>query len=214
VTTLLLIRHASTASTGARLGGRTDTPLSEEGRAQARDLAQRVAEAPLKAVYASPLPRAMETARVVAEPHGLDVRECPGVIEADYGAWTDRPLAQLARTKRWRVVQGQPSLVAFPEGETIRAMQARAADAVEALVAEHPRDAVAVVSHADVIKAVVAFYVGQPLDCFQRLQVAPASVTVLALEQGGVPALVRLNDDGPLSADRFRRPRGQRKGQR
>jgi probable phosphomutase (TIGR03848 family) len=214
VTTLLLIRHATTAATGKRLGGRTDASLDDAGRAQAAAAAERLAEVPLKAVYASPLRRSRETAEALAAPRGLDVGVCEGVNEVDYGAWTDRPLKQLARTKQWGVVQAHPSLVAFPDGETIRAMQARAADAVEALVAAHRRDAIAVVTHGDVIKALVAFYVGQPLDCFQRLHIAPASVTVLQLAPGGRPVLVRLGDDGPLTADRFRRPPAQPRGGR
>lgn len=214
MTTLLLIRHATTAATGKRLGGHTDTSLDEGGTAQAERAAERLAEVPLKAVYASPLPRATETAGIIARRRGLDVTPCEGVVEVDYGRWTDRPLTQVARTKQWGVIQSHPSLVAFPDGETIRAMQTRAADAVEALVRTHRRDAIAVVSHADVIKALVAFYLGQPLDCFQRLHIAPASVTMLALEPGGRPLLLRLNDDGPLSAERFRRRtgRGSRRG--
>ncbi len=100
----------------------------------------------------------------------------------------------------------------FPEGETIRAAQLRAVEAVEHLVARHPRRLVAAVTHADVIKTVVAFYVGQPLDLFQRLHVSPASVTILQLSPGGSPALLRFNDDGPLTADRFRQPRSTTKG--
>lgn len=212
MTTLLLIRHATTAATGRRLGGRTDAPLDAAGRAQAEAAAQRLADVPLRAVYASPLRRSVETAEVIAAGHRLAVRPCPGVIEVDYGRWTDRPLGQVARTKQWGVIQAYPSLVAFAEGESIRAMQLRAVDTVEALVAAHRRDTVAVVSHADVIKALVAFYVSLPLDAFQRLEVAPASVSVLRLAPGSRPALLRLNDDGPLAAARFRRPRSARKG--
>jgi probable phosphomutase (TIGR03848 family) len=210
VTTLLLIRHATTAATGKRLGGRTDAALDAAGRAQAEAAAARLADVPLKAVYSSPLRRTRETAELVAARRGLAVLPCEGVIEVDYGGWTDRPLGQLARTKRWGVIQARPSLVSFPEGETIRGMQARAVDAVEALVAAHPGDAIAVVSHADVIKALVAFYVGQPLDCFQRLHVGPASVTVLQLGRGAQPLLLRLGDDGPLEAARFHPPRRSR----
>lgn len=215
MTALLLIRHATTAATGTRLGGRTDAPLGEAGRAQAEATARRLADVPLRAVYSSPLPRAAETAEIVAAAHGLAVRSCDGVIEVDYGRWTDRSLKQVARTKQWNVVQSRPSLVAFPAGETIRGMQLRAADAVEDIVAHHRRDAVAVVSHGDVIKALVAFYLGLPLDLFQRLHIAPASVTVLRLAPGGRPALERLNDDGPLTRQRFTPPqRTARKGAR
>ena len=206
MTTLLLIRHATTATTGKRLGGRTETPLDDGGRREAEALAGRLAEVPMKALYASPLRRTMETAAAVGARLGLDARPCDGVIEVDYGSWTDRPLKQLARTKQWQVVQSTPSLVAFPGGETLRAMQARAVDAVDGLVAAHRREVIGVVTHADVVKALVAFYLGQPLDCFQRLHVATASVTMLQLEPGGRPMLLRLNDDGPLAAERFRGP--------
>lgn len=213
MTTLLLVRHATTAATGRRLGGRTEAALDARGRQQAQAVGERLADVPLAAVYSSPLPRTLETAECVAAPHGLTVRACEGINEVDYGEWTDRPLGQLARTKRWGVIQAQPSLVGFPGGETIRAAQLRAADAVEAVIARHPRRPVALVSHGDVIKALTAFYLGLPLDLFQRLHVGPASVTVLELAPGGRPALVRLGDDGPLTAARFRRP-GQRKGRR
>ncbi len=159
---------------------------------------------PLKAVYASPLARTMETAAAVAAPHRLKVRPVE-LLEVEYGRWTDRPLRPLFKHKLWPVIQARPSLVRFPGGETIHQAQLRAVDAVEEVIARHRRD-VAAVTHADVIKAVVAFYLGQPLDLFQRLVVSPASVTVLLLGDGTQPALVRFNDDGPLTADRFARP--------
>lgn len=212
MTTLLLIRHATTAATGKRLGGRTEASLDDRGRAQAHATAERLGDLPVKAVYASPLARTRETADIVAGSHGLDVAVDDGLLEVEYGRWTDRPLKQVARTKLWPVIQARPSLVRFPDGETIRAATLRAVDALEEIVARHPRDLVAAVTHADVIKAVVAFYIGQPLDLFQRLHISPASVTILALSRGGQPMLLRFNDDGPLTADRFRRPRTQKKG--
>ena len=201
MTTLVLVRHATTASTGKRLGGRTDAPLDDAGRQQAEATAQRLAATSLKAVYASPLPRTLQTAEIVAAPHGLTVQADEGLLEVEYGDWTDRPLQPLTRTKKWPVIQARPSLVTFPDGESIREAQLRAVGAVEAIVGRHPRATVAVVSHADVIKAVVSFYIGQPLDLFQRLHVSPASVSVLQLSAtGGQPVLVRFNDDGPLAS--------------
>jgi probable phosphomutase (TIGR03848 family) len=205
VTTLLLIRHATTASTGQRLGGRTETSLDAKGRDQAKATAERLADVPLRAVYASPLARSMETAEIVAEPHNLPVLPVEGLLEIEYGRWTDRPLKPLVRSKLWPVIQMRPSLVRFPEGETIREAQVRAVDALEALVAKHRTTVIAAVTHADVIKAVVAFYLGQPLDLFQRLMVSPASVTALSLGPGAQPALLRFNDDGPLTRERFNR---------
>lgn len=213
MTTLLLIRHGVTDATGRRLGGRTDAPLNEAGRAQARAAGERVAALPVRAVYASPLRRAWETAELVARACRRTPVRADGLVEVEYGRWTDRPLRDVARTKQWEVVQHRPSLVAFPEGETLRGVQQRAVDTVEALVAAHRREVIAAVSHADVIKAVVAFYLGMPLDLFQRLVVTPASVTVLELGPGARPALLRLGDDGPLDPAAFRRP-PRRRGRR
>ena len=213
MTTLVLVRHATTAATGKRLGGRTTAQLDEAGRAQAQAAAERLAALPLKAIYASPLPRTAETAELVAAPHRLEVRHDDGLLEVEYGEWTDRPLKPLTRTKRWPVIQQRPSLVGFPGGETIRGAQLRAVDAIERIVARHPKSAVAVVTHADPIKAVVSFYLGQPLDLFQRLVVSPASATVLHLSaQGGQPALLRFNDDGPMTAPRKPPPRRTTRG--
>lgn len=210
MTTFLLIRHATTAATGKRLGGRTEARLDARGREQAAELGQRLAELRLRAVYASPLPRTRETAAEVAAHHGLEVGESPGLLEMEYGQWTDRPLASLARTKRWQAVQQRPSRVTFPDGESLRAAQIRAVDALEELAGRHRRGLVAAVTHADVIKLVTAFVIGQPLDLFQRIEVAPASVTVLELPAEGPARLVRLNDDGPLPV-RLAAPSGGRR---
>jgi len=201
VTTLVLVRHGKTPATGKRLGGHTQASLSDEGREEARAAAGRIAELPLAAVYASPLPRAWETAELVAEPSGQPVSRADGLIEVDFGEWTDRELARLAKLDYWRVVQNQPSRVTFPGGESLRGAQIRAVDACEDLVAAHPNGIVAAVSHADVIKLVVAFYAGIPMDNFQRLGASTASTSVVSIPaDGGRPAIGRLNDDGPLQA--------------
>jgi probable phosphoglycerate mutase len=207
VTTLVLVRHGVTDATGRRLGGRTQAALSDVGRAQARAAGERLAALPVRAVYASPLARTWQTAELVGEAVGREPVACDGLLEVEYGRWTDRSLASVARTKMWPVIQARPSLASFPDGETIRGAQVRAADAVEALVGRHRRSVIVAVSHADVIKALVAFYLSLPLDAFQRLHVTPGSVTVLSLSPGGRPTLVRFNDDGPLRSDDFRPPR-------
>ena len=199
--TLVLVRHATTAATGKRLGGWTPgVHLDAPGVAQAEATAGRLADQPVTAVYASPLERTQETAASVAEPHGLEVRTRRGLGEVDYGDWTNKPLGQLRRRKAWEIVQRTPSRMQFPGGESIRAAQARVVDETEALAAEHAGETIVCVSHADVIKAVVAHHLGMPLDAFQRLVIAPASVTVLHLPDGGHPLLVRFNDTGPMTA--------------
>jgi probable phosphomutase (TIGR03848 family) len=192
---LLLLRHAVTEHTGNRLSGwMPGLHLSEAGRAQAQALAERLGPVAVDAVYASPLERCQETAAVVAGAKGLKVETLEDVGEVRYGDWTGRTLKELGKEPLWRVVQATPSAARFPEGESLFEMQARAVLATERLREAHPKQTVAVCSHADVIKALVCHYLGMHLDLFQRVVVGPASVTAIGF--GPVPYLLRLNDTG------------------
>ena len=192
---LLLLRHASTEQTGKRLSGWTPgIHLSERGVREAQALAERLAPLEIHAVYSSPLERCLETAAAVAEPRGLKVETVEDVGEVRYGEWTGRELSELAKHELWRLVQLHPSGARFPEGESILEMQTRAVLACERLRSGHPGETVAVCSHADVIKAVTAHYLGMHLDLFQRLAVGTASVTALGF--GPLPHLLRLNSVG------------------
>ncbi len=197
-TRLVLVRHGVTVQTGGMLSGRLpNIDLTDEGRAQARRAGERLAPLPVVAVYASPIERTMQTAELVAEPHALDVIVCDGVIEAEYGDWSGQKLSDLAKTDEWRVVQAAPSRAQFPNGESLRAMQARMVAALDALVAAHSHETIVVVSHADPIKAAIAHYTGVHLDLFQRLHVSPASATVFDFHPYGV-MMVKYNDTGSL----------------
>jgi probable phosphomutase (TIGR03848 family) len=192
---LLLLRHATTDHTGKRLSGWTPgIHLGSKGLEEARALAERLAPVELHAIYSSPLERCQETAAAVADGRGLKVSTVEDLGEVRYGDWTGKELGELAKTDLWRTVQFHPSGARFPEGESLHEMQTRAVAACERLRADHPDQTVAACSHADVIKAVVAHYLGMHLDLFQRLVVTPASVTALGF--GPVPYLLRLNDSG------------------
>ena len=211
---LLLLRHAVTDHTGARLSGwMPGLHLTEQGREQAEALAGRLAPVPVDALYASPLERCQETAAVLAKARGLEMSTLQDLGEVRYGDWTGRTIKELAKEPLWKVVQATPSAARFPDGESLYEMQARAVLAVERLRGAHPGQTVAVCSHADVIKAVVCHYLGMHLDLFQRVVVSPASVTAIAF--GPVPYLVRLNDTGgnadlaPPKRARRRRKRGE-----
>ena len=201
--TLVLLRHATTRTTGKRLGGRKPGfHLDDRGRGQAEAAARRLAQLPVAAVYTSPLERTRETAAPVARAHGLRPRIERGLLEVDYGDWTDLPLAQLRRRALWRTIQQAPSRVTFPGGESIRAAQQRVVEATERLAAAHVGETIVLVSHADVIKAAIAHHRGMGLDLFQRLVISPASSSVLVLPDGGAPALVTMNDTSdPASSD-------------
>jgi len=197
-THLVLVRHAVTAQTGPLLSGRTPgIDLSDEGRAQAEALGVRMAGLPVDVVYASPIERTTQTAEAIARHHDLDVRRLDGVLEADYGEWTGGKIADLAKTDLWKLVQRTPSRVTFPGGEAMATMQTRMVGALEAVVADHPGQLVVVVSHADPIKAAIAHFTGVHLDLFQRIVVAPASVTAFAFGHHGV-VMIKCNDTGGL----------------
>lgn len=194
---LILIRHAENDYVKkARMAGRLPgVHLNERGKAQAQALAQKLADAPIKAIYSSPLERAIETAAPLAEALKLEVQIRPGLLETDVGEWTGQTLKSLRRLKVWRTVQAAPSLFRFPGGESFAETQHRICREIEAICAEHgPKDLIACVTHADPIKLAAAYYLGLPLDNFQRLAVAPASMTVLSIGETS-SQLINLNYD-------------------
>lgn len=201
MTRLLLIRHAPTPETGTKLTGRLPgVSLGETGIAVAKATSERLAAVKVKAIYSSPIERTWETAIEVARPHQLKPIKHNGFIEVDYGNWSGRTLKSLYKLKAWRTVQLTPSRMVFPGGESIAGAQARAVRACEELAAKHNKDTIAVVSHSDIIKSIVAHYLGSPLDQFQRIGTNPGSVTVLDLPAGGVPRVVAVNTNGdPLT---------------
>ncbi len=182
--TILLIRHAENEYVKkGRLAGRLPgVHLNQKGRQQAQALAERLKEKPIRAVYASPLARTMETAAPLAAALNLDVRAHDGLLEMDFGDWQDKTLKQLRRRKLWRIVQQTPSRMRFPNGESFTEAQGRMVNALEELSREHgPKELIACVSHSDCIKLAVAYYLGAHIDLFQRIMIAPASITTLHL---------------------------------
>ncbi|GAA4837570.1 histidine phosphatase family protein [Garicola koreensis] len=186
--TVILVRHGrTTANAAGVLAGRADgVSLDQTGREQAALTGDRLAAVPLVAVVSSPLERCQQTAQHILErqagtPHApteLDLTEC------DYGQWQGRALTELASEKLWPLVQSQPSAVVFPDGEAMAGMQARSVAAIRrhdaAVEAEHGPEAVwAAVSHGDIIKSVLADAFGMHLDLFQRINVGPASVSIV-----------------------------------
>ncbi len=201
---VLLVRHGLTPTTGKILPGRAPgLHLSAEGEAQAEGVAERIAEASgdgpggPKAVYASPLERTTETARPIARRLGLRVRSERGLLECDFGSWTGARLSTLARRPEWQQVQRWPSGFRFPGGESFLEMQARMAATIRRLAGQHAGETIIAVSHADPIKAAVASAAGTPLDLFQRLTVAPCSVTAVAY--GSTPHVLTVNSTASLA---------------
>jgi probable phosphomutase (TIGR03848 family) len=193
MTTFFLVRHAVTEHTGKRLSGWMEgISLTEEGRGQAEAVADSLADTTFEAIYSSPIARTLETATAIAARHDLRVQTKRDLGEVEYGGWTNRPLRSLMRTKLWSTVQRWPSAARFPEGESLREVQVRVLAEIEKIAAEHPKGKVCCVSHGDVIKLIVAHYMGVHIDLFQRLVIAPASISVVSLSERG-PMIMSLN---------------------
>lgn len=216
--TLILIRHGrSTANTSGVLAGWSPgVTLDERGVAQAAGLPERLAELPLAAAVCSPLPRCQDTlAPLLAARPEIAVHTDERIGECHYGDWTGRKLAELADEPMMEVVQRHPAAAEFPGpgGETMRAMQARAVDAVRdwnaRIAAEHGEDALYVMcSHGDIIKSLVADALAMHLDLFQRISVEPCSITAVRYTRLR-PFLLRLGDTGNLAGLAPRTDEGQ-----
>jgi len=194
-TTVLLIRHGENEWTSSnKLAGRTpNIHLNEYGRQQAEALGQRLAEVKLDAIYASPLERTVETAKAIARHHSVDIQTHEGLLEVDYGEWTGEKIKKLSKDPRWPIVQFYPSGAGFPGGETMYGMQTRFVQEINQLVVKHPGQTIAVVGHADLIKAAVAHYLGMHFDLFQRIVISTTSITTLMFTPMG-PRVVCVND--------------------
>ena len=199
--TLFLVRHGLTAQTGRILYGQTGgIDLDDRGRAQAAQLADRFAPVKLTAIYSSPLERCVQTVEQLAAAQRLPVVATSGLIEMDAGRWTGRTLPQLRRTKLWKTVQESPSTFRFPDGEAFVDAQRRAVAEVERIARRHRRGRVAVATHGDIVRIVLAHFAGTPLDEFQRIVIDAASVSVIAVD-GHRARMLLVNDTGGL--DRF-----------
>jgi probable phosphomutase (TIGR03848 family) len=196
---VLLIRHGRTAANarGVLAGRAPGVSLDAEGRRQARSLGRRLRHVPLAVLVHSPLERCAQTAAgILAErTDAVPVREDVRLVECDYGAWSGRQLSELAREPLWAQVQAQPSSVVFPQGESMASMAARAVAATRDHAARHPDGVVALVSHGDVLKAVLSDALGQPFDEFQRIVLGPGSLSAVAYGRDR-PMVLSMNDTG------------------
>jgi probable phosphomutase (TIGR03848 family) len=220
VATVILVRHGRTsANASGVLAGRTaGVRLDDTGVAQAARTAERLAVVPLVAVVTSPLERCRQTARAILRAQEGEPTTAAehGIIECDYGTWQGRSLRDVAKEPLWKTVQTQPSAVAFPDGETMTAMQARAVNAVRRLDARHeaehgPGAVWVAVSHGDIIKSVLADALGMHLDLFQRLHVDPASVSIVRYTESRPYVMATNTHAGDLSWLKAAAKQGSRK---
>ncbi|MDI3313871.1 MAG: histidine phosphatase family protein [Mycobacterium sp.] len=184
--TVILLRHCrSVCNTAHILAGRSaGVDLDDTGRQQAAELVDRIGGLPIRAVVCSPLLRCRRTVEPLTDALGLELVVDERLAEVDYGEWTGRTIAELAREPLWAVVQTHPSAVVFPGGEGLAQVQSRAVATVrehDRLLADQhgPNTLWLACTHGDVIKALIADALGMHLDSFQRVTVDPGSVSVI-----------------------------------
>jgi probable phosphomutase (TIGR03848 family) len=198
MTKFLLIRHATNDTVGKRLAGRmAGLSLNEAGRAQAHHLAGRLAGLPIAAIYSSPLERAVETAKPMAEVLHLEPVICDDFLEIEFGEWTNGAFEELGQQPQFQRFNSFRSNTRIPGGELMPEAQLRMVTGLEKLRLRHQQETVAVISHADLIKAAVAYYAGIHLDMFQRIEISPASVSIIEISDDVVRILV-VNDTGGI----------------
>lgn len=188
---MLLARHGSHAEVGTVLSGRSEIGLSDRGRAEAARLADRLSGTALAAVQSSPRRRARETAEIVADGRGLTVEIVDALDEIDFGDWSGRSFAALGDDPAWRAWNAARATSATPAGETMASATARAVRHIQAI--DGASGPVLCVSHCDVIRGVVAHYLGLGFDSLFAFDIDPASLTTLALHDGA-PRVVALNE--------------------
>lgn len=176
---LVLVRHGrSEANARQVLAGRAPgVELDAVGRAQAEALREPFAGLEISASYHSPMLRCLQTAQFA----GLNpVAALEGLNECDYGEWTNRPLSELAGEPLWKEIQQRPSDAEFPGGESMARMNRRILDTGSELRARHAGGQIVVaVTHGDPIKALLADALAMDFDQFQRIHVAPGSVSIV-----------------------------------
>lgn len=190
MTEFLLIRHATCDPVGVAIAGRAPgVSLNERGRREAESVADLLSTRSIDAVYTSPLERARETADAIARRQGLETYDHDAFAEIDFGDWTGRTLESLDADPRWHRFNTFRSATRIPGGELVTEAQLRAVRGLDKLRCAHPSGTVAVVTHADVIRATLAYYLGMPIDLMLRLEITPASVSTIRLDDAFVQIL-------------------------
>ncbi len=197
-TTVLLIRHGDNDFAGHTLVGWTpDIHLNDSGRWQAERLPERLARAPIRAIYSSPLERTLETAAPLAHRLGLQVRICEALGEVHFGDWTRRTIRELEPDPLWQRFNAQRSSTRIPGGESMLEIQSRMVAACEGFRRDHPDSVIAAFSHGDPIRAVLMHYLAMPLDFIHRLEIQTAAVSVIEFHDWG-PVVLHVNHTGEL----------------
>ncbi len=186
MTIIHLIRHGANdfLLSGHLAGRQKGVHLNNEGKEQVSQLADYLKNLPIKAIFSSPLERTMQTAIPIADALKLEVSQRYGLNEIDLGDWQNKEIPKLKKLKIWQTVQYQPSRMRFPAGESFYEAQYRIVQEIDQLICESDQDDMIVcVTHADLIKLAVVYFIGMSIDTFQRLEISPASITSLEIKE-------------------------------
>jgi probable phosphomutase (TIGR03848 family) len=195
MTMFLLIRHGMTDAVGHNMTGRSPgVELNATGKAQIQTLSDRMGPMQIDAIYASPLERTRDTANALARARGMEVQFDDRLIEIDYGQWTGRRFADMADDPAWQLYNAVRSVTRPPGGDSLLDIQHRAVNALIDYRTRHSTGVVAVVSHADTLRAMLLYFLGMPIDFVLRLELSPARISVLQIGDGP-PRLLQVNGD-------------------
>jgi broad specificity phosphatase PhoE len=184
---LHFLRHGEHGLLGRVLAGRMPgVGMTERGRAEIASQAERLAGEKIAAIYASPLQRTRESAEIVAARLGLPIEFRDDLIELDFGEWTGATFDSIRADPRWQAWSTQRSLAAIPGGESMRAVQQRVVAALLELNERHLHETVVLVSHGDVIRSVLLFALGMPLDFYNRIEVGQGSISTINIGASGI----------------------------
>ncbi len=193
-TTFFFVRHAAHDRVGTTLCGRMQgVSLGSLGRSQADRVSTRLANESISVVLTSPLDRARETAEPIAAKIGCRVEICEAINEIEFGEWSGQSFDTLAGDPRWNTWNQSRSTSRPPGGETMLEVQTRVVSALEQLRRKHPGQSLAMVSHSDVIKAALLYYLAMPIDAYSRFDIDPASISTVVVSDWG-PKVIRLNE--------------------
>lgn len=198
VTTCLLIRHGETDAIGRVLAGRMEGwGLNSKGEQQTSRLAQHLSNLPIRQVYSSALERAWATAQPIAKAHGLEPVVMGDFDEIEFGEWQAMTFEELQGRDDWHHYHASRTRHRPPGGESIQDVQARMIRGIEYVSTQHPGALLAIVSHADPLRTIVAHCLGLSLDHLSRFEISPASVTTIHVAEFG-SRLLCLNETGGL----------------
>ena len=198
MTTFLLVRHGETDAIGKLLAGREPGwRLNQTGKQQAERLAQLLSPCPIQAIYTSPLERTLETAQMIAAPHAVEPRIRQDLNESRFGGWEGKTFEELNQDPEWLRFNTARSTVRPPGGDLMIETQLRMTQEIERLRAAHEGAIVAVVSHSDPLRALLAHYLGAPLDLVSRFEIGLASITVVRFFEN-LPSVLCMNYTGEL----------------